>query len=134
MRLMSDNDVINELNKNKTLDQIALEGDATDIKLTINTTGEYTFAKDNIDRDWYSLLISATDENGTNVTIIIFHSHLENFNWSVETSTFPQISDVAKAKGSSKGIFLGSKEYKQLSAFNPTQTKNIIGIKSLKKK
>lgn len=133
VRLMSDNDVINELNKDKTLDQIALEGDATDLKSIINTTGEYTFAKDNIDRDWYSLLISATDENGTNVTRIIFHSHLENFNWSVETTTFPQNADAAKAKDS-KRIILGSKEYKQLSAFNPAQTKNIIGIKSLKNK
>lgn len=95
VRLMADNDVENELNKGKTLEQIAVEGDATDITSAINSAGEYTFAKEGLTPNWYSLLISATDENGTNVTRMVFNDHLDNFEWDIDTKTFPANNNAA---------------------------------------
>ena len=133
VRLMPDNDVVDELNNNKTLDQIAIEDGAIDIKNDINTAGEYTFAKNDIERGWYSLLISAIDENGTNVTRLIFHTHLENFTWETETTTFPVTANEAKTKSQlnpSKGI-AGEKN---IATVNPTEFKNTMNLKSFKTK
>lgn len=111
VRLMTDNDLSNELNKDKTLDQIAAEGDAEDITSTINYAGEYTFKKDNIDRGWYTLLISGTDKNGTTVTKASFHSHLTNASWEIESKTFPA-STSSSAKRHSKVVPAAKPQFK----------------------
>ena len=98
VRLMKDNDLSNELNKDKTLDQIAAEGDAEDITSTINYAGEYTFKKDNLERGWYTLLVSGTDKNGTTVTKASFHSHLTNASWEIESKTFPASTSSSAKK------------------------------------
>lgn len=97
VRLMKENDLSNELNKDKTLDQVAVEGDAEDITSTINYAGEYTFKKSDLARGWYTLLMSGTDANGTTVTKASFHSHLSGASWEIESKTFPATSS-AKAK------------------------------------
>lgn len=132
VRLMPDNDVADELNRNKTLDQIAVEGDATDIKADINYYGEYTFSKEDVERGWYSLLISGTDENGTNVTRLIFHTHLENAEWEIETTTFPVQADTAKTKAT-KQISFTAKGLKQHPSVKPTVDINRISPRSFKK-
>ena len=132
VRLMPDNDVVDELNQNKTLDQIAVEGDATDIKADINYYGEYTFSKEDVERGWYSLLISGTDENGTNVTRLIFHTHLENAEWEIETTTFPVQADTAKTKAT-KQISFTAKGLKQHLSVKPTVDINRISPRSFKK-
>lgn len=132
VRLMPDNDVADELNRNKTLDQIAVEGDATDIKADINYYGEYTFSKEDVERGWYSLLISGTDENGTNVTRLIFHTYLENAEWEIETTTFPVQADTAKTKAT-KQISFTAKGLKQHLSVKPTVDINRISPRSFKK-
>lgn len=122
VRLINDNDVVDELNRDKTLDQIAVEGDAIDIKADINYAGEYTFTKEDLERGWYSLLISGTDEDGTNVTRLIFHSHLENFEWETTTATFPK-------KTADKP--LGQRE---TPAINLAQGGNVVTKRALKLK
>lgn len=97
VRLMTENEVSNELNRDKTLTQIATEGDATDIKAEVNKEGTFTFKKDQLARDWYTLLISCTDDNGTTVTRLSFHSHLTNSEWDITTDTFPK-EDAPKAE------------------------------------
>lgn len=115
VRLMTDNDLSNELNKDKTLDQIAAEGDAEDITSTINYAGEYTFKKDNLDRGWYTLLISGTDKNGTTVTKASFHSHLANASWEIESKTFPA-STTSSAKKHGIAVSAGKTKFKASSA------------------
>ena len=101
VRLMTENEVSNELNRDKSLTQIATEGDATDIKAEVNKEGTFTFKKDQLARDWYTLLISCTDDNGTTVTRLSFHSHLTNSEWDITTDTFPKedAPEAEKAKG-----------------------------------
>lgn len=91
VRLILDNELKNELNRNKTLPEIAAEN-ATDITAEINAEGEYTFDKDQIERGWYALLCSATNEKGTTVTRAIFHTHLDNAEWEILSNTFPNKS------------------------------------------
>lgn len=104
VRLMKDNDLSNELNKDKTLDQIAAEGDAEDITSTINYAGEYTFKKEGLERGWYTLLISGTDANGTTVTKASFHSHLANASWEISSTAFPTSTTSSAKRNASKAI------------------------------
>ena len=97
VRLMLDNDLTDELNRGKTLPEIAAEG-ATDVTATVNAEGEYTFDKDHLERGWYSLLCSATGERGTTVTRATFHSHLENAEWEILSKTFPDKATQAPAR------------------------------------
>lgn len=84
VRLMTEDDVDDRLNMGYTLAELAAGGDATDIMQSIRTTGEYTYTNDDIARGWYSLLIMGRNDEGTNVTRINFHSHLENSEWEIE--------------------------------------------------
>lgn len=96
VRLMKENDLENLINAGSTLQDEAVGGDAEDITATINEQGEATFEKSDLARGWYSLLISATDDNGTTVCEANFHSHLANSQWEVNTTSFPATS-LAKA-------------------------------------
>lgn len=97
VRLMKENDLENLLNQpGTTLDQVATDGDATDLTATINASGKATFTQSDLSRGWYALLISATDANGTTVTEADFHSHLDNAEWEITTTAFPVASKGAK--------------------------------------
>lgn len=97
VRLILDNDLQDELNRNKTLPEIAAEG-ATDVTATVNAEGEYTFDKDNLERGWYSLLCSATGDKGTTVTRASFHSHLDNAEWEILSKQFPNETTPSQIK------------------------------------
>ena len=103
-----------------------------DIKADIKYYGEYTFSKEDVERGWYSLLISGTDENGTNVTRLIFHTHLENSEWEIETTTFPVQADTAKTKAT-KQISLTAKGLKQHLSVKPSVDINRISPRSFKR-
>ncbi len=130
VRLMKENDVADELNRDKTLDRIAVEGDAADIKGAINTAGEYTFSREGIERGWYSLLVSATDENGTVVTNIKFHTHLDNFNWEVQTATFPATAEAETKAGAPAGTVAPVPKAPALRL--PSQPAARIGMRGMK--
>lgn len=100
MRLMKENDYDDAINAGSTMQELATGGDATDIREQINTYGEYTFSKSDLERGWYTLIISATDANGTNVTRANFHSHADELGseWEILTSTFPASQDSPAAR------------------------------------
>lgn len=90
VRLMLDNDLSNALNvAGATLDQVAIAGDAEDITTAINADGTYTFTRTGLSRGWYTLLVSATTDEGTTVTKVSFHTHLGDSTWEIDTDTFP---------------------------------------------
>lgn len=110
VRLMKENDVSNAKNNGETLDQIAISGDAEEVTSTINYYGEATFSKADLARGWYDLLISATDENGTNVTEVCFHSHLSNAEWEIRTTTYPTASAAKAQKVAGRKIQLSGNQ------------------------
>lgn len=83
VRLMNEEDADDRLNTGYTLADLARGGDATDITATINNFGEYTYTNDALSRGWYSLIIMGTNGDGTTVTRINFHSHLEDAEWDL---------------------------------------------------
>lgn len=90
VRLMLENDLASALNvPGATLDQVAVAGDAADITQDIASAGSYTFSATDLSRGWYTLLISATTDEGTTVTKVNFHSHLTGFTWDITSTTFP---------------------------------------------
>lgn len=110
VRLMKENDVKDAKNNGQTLDEIATGGDAEEVTSTINNSGEATFSKADLPRGWYDLLISATDENGTTVTEVCFHSHLADAEWEIRTTTFPTASVAKAQKAAEKRLKLSGKQ------------------------
>ncbi len=95
VRLMKEDEVSNELNAGKTLVDLATSDEATNITSEINTAGEYTFNQSDLSRGWYTLLVSATNGEGSTVMQASFHSHLSDATWEVSNTAFPNEASTA---------------------------------------
>lgn len=88
VRLMLENNVDDRLNMGYELHELAMGGDAEDITNAINTTGEYTYSNNELDEEWYTIIITALDKDGKRTTQRInFMPDTESF-WSVEDPVY----------------------------------------------
>lgn len=79
--------------------------------------GKYTYNRTftEAERDWYVLVFAVTDENGTTITRISFHTHLDNAIPEIISHTYPVASASAKKAAKAPGAKLSAKTVGHIS-------------------
>lgn len=83
VRLLPENTVRDRLNMGYTLAELAMGGDAIDITNSINTMGEYTYTNNELEEQWYSLLIYAKDKSGNSTVAHLNFYPAEGMGWEI---------------------------------------------------
>lgn len=88
VRLMKDNDVFMAINNGKSLKDLVEAPEAEDVTTQVQSAGTYTFSRTGLEHDWYSLLFSVTNAEGTTVVRAVFNSDLDGAEWSITQNKF----------------------------------------------
>ncbi len=118
VRLMNETNLDDRLNMGYTLADLAAGGDATDVTSDINKFGEYTYTNNEVPNEWMSLLIMAKNEDGTTVTRMNFHAHLDGSQWAINENINVPATSAAKKHITSKNNMPAARKLNKAPKFS----------------